>query len=159
MASETQLLSPAVGRPRVRRLSSVTATLDELSLGPAIVVPPNHMHKPSDAHELAASMGVAKHRLNSISAGMHVPNLPSTPPESSVTDSYAFAFDIDGVLVRGGKPIPEAIEAMKVLNGDNQYGIKVWVEKPEFSRLHSLTVPDLIFLLRTEEERQKRRDV
>lgn len=135
MASETQLLSPALGRPGVRRLSSVTATLDELSLGPAIVVPQKHMHKPSDAHETAASLGMAKHRLLSISAGMPVPSIPSTPPESSVTDSYAFAFDIDGVLMRGGKPIPEAIEAMKVLNGANQYGIKVWVEKPDVLKI------------------------
>ncbi|KAJ2987925.1 hypothetical protein NUW58_g4242 [Xylaria curta] len=54
---------------------------------------------------------------------------PVTPPEDEdedlVADSFAFAFDIDGVLVRGGRPIPEAIEAMKVLNGDNQYGIKI----------------------------------
>lgn len=26
------------------------------------------------------------------------------------------AFDVDGVFIRGGKPIPEAIEAMKVLD-------------------------------------------
>ncbi|KAI0426330.1 HAD-like domain-containing protein [Xylaria sp. FL1042] len=60
---------------------------------------------------------------------------PATSPQSEgapeneeralVADSFAFAFDIDGVLVRGGRPIPEAIEAMKVLNGKNQYGIKV----------------------------------
>lgn len=45
--------------------------------------------------------------------------------ESSVTDKYAFAFDIDGVLIRGGRPIPEAIEAMQVLNGKNAYGVKM----------------------------------
>ncbi|KAI1262666.1 HAD-superfamily hydrolase [Xylariaceae sp. FL1019] len=53
---------------------------------------------------------------------------PITPPQGSedvVADSFAFAFDIDGVLIRGGRPIPEAIQAMKVLNGDNQYGIKI----------------------------------
>ncbi|KAL7623576.1 hypothetical protein AAE478_007259 [Parahypoxylon ruwenzoriense] len=52
---------------------------------------------------------------------------PISPPvdDELVADSFAFAFDIDGVLVRGGRPIPEAIQAMKVLNGDNQYGIKV----------------------------------
>ncbi|KAI3322618.1 HAD-superfamily hydrolase [Xylariaceae sp. AK1471] len=54
---------------------------------------------------------------------------PVTPPEgeeeSLVADSFAFAFDIDGVLVRGGRAIPEAIQAMKVLNGENQYGIKI----------------------------------
>lgn len=42
-----------------------------------------------------------------------------------VADSFAFAFDIDGVLVRGGRAIPEAMKAMKVLNGENKYGIKV----------------------------------
>lgn len=46
---------------------------------------------------------------------------------SSVADSFVFAFDIDGVLVRGGKPIPEAIKAMQVLNGDNEYGLQMYV--------------------------------
>ncbi|KAI1204425.1 HAD-superfamily hydrolase [Annulohypoxylon truncatum] len=52
---------------------------------------------------------------------------PISPPvdDEVVADSFAFAFDIDGVLVRGGRPIPEAIQAMKVLNGDNKYGIKI----------------------------------
>ncbi|KAI8964272.1 HAD-superfamily hydrolase [Daldinia sp. FL1419] len=52
---------------------------------------------------------------------------PISPPidEEVVADSFAFAFDIDGVLVRGGRPIPEAVQAMKVLNGNNKYGIKV----------------------------------
>lgn len=49
----------------------------------------------------------------------------SPPTEQPVADSFVFAFDIDGVLVRGGKPIPEAIEAMKVLNGENEYGIQI----------------------------------
>ena len=123
--TESEHLSLQVERPRVRRVSSVTATLDELSLGPAVVVPQKHMHKPSDAHETAASLELAKQRLSSISAGIPVISAPSTPSAISVTDKYAFAFDIDGVLVRGGKPIPEAIEAMKFLNGANEYGIKV----------------------------------
>ncbi|KAI1455586.1 HAD-superfamily hydrolase [Annulohypoxylon moriforme] len=52
---------------------------------------------------------------------------PISPPvdDELVADSFAFAFDIDGVLVRGGRPIPEAVQAMKVLNGDNEYGIKI----------------------------------
>ena len=125
MTIDFDLLSPKMGRPEVRRLSSVNATFDELSLGPAVVVPEKHLHRPSDAHETAASLGMAKHRLKSLNAGIPVTSTPSTPPATSVTDTYAFAFDIDGVLVRGGKPIPEAIEAMKVLNGANEYGIKV----------------------------------
>ncbi|TGJ82379.1 hypothetical protein E0Z10_g6392 [Xylaria hypoxylon] len=50
---------------------------------------------------------------------------PGSEKQALVADSFAFAFDIDGVLVRGGRAIPEAIEAMKVLNGDNKYGIKI----------------------------------
>ncbi|KAF7543556.1 hypothetical protein G7046_g9975 [Stylonectria norvegica] len=54
------------------------------------------------------------------------PASPLSPPvEQPVADSFVFAFDIDGVLVRGGEPIPEALEAMKVLNGENKYGIQV----------------------------------
>ena len=51
---------------------------------------------------------------------------PGTPQiDPDVVDNFAFAFDIDGVLIRGGRPIPEAVEAMKVLNGENEFGIKV----------------------------------
>lgn len=39
--------------------------------------------------------------------------------------SYAFAFDIDGVLVRGPKTIPHAVEAISYLNGNNPYNIQV----------------------------------
>lgn len=53
------------------------------------------------------------------------PITPSLDP--NVADDFAFAFDIDGVLIRGGRVIPEAIEAMKVLNGENEYGVRVWV--------------------------------
>ena len=53
------------------------------------------------------------------------PVSPITPEDITTADSFAFAFDIDGVLIRGGRPIPEAIEAMKVLNGENEYGMKV----------------------------------
>lgn len=51
---------------------------------------------------------------------------PISPPliqSKSVADSFVFAFDIDGVLIRGGRVIPEAVEAMNVLNGDNEYGV------------------------------------
>ena len=75
---------------------------------------------PSDAHEVAAAMEMARLELEDFSGPE---TTPSTPPTSSVTDKYAFAFDIDGVLIRGGRPIPEAIEAMKILNGQNSYGI------------------------------------
>lgn len=55
------------------------------------------------------------------------PSSPLTPAaDAPSADSFAFAFDIDGVLIRGGRPIPEAIEAMKILNGENEYGVKMY---------------------------------
>lgn len=39
--------------------------------------------------------------------------------------NYAFAFDIDGVLLKGEDVIPQAPEAMRLLNGDNEYNIRV----------------------------------
>lgn len=39
--------------------------------------------------------------------------------------SYAFCFDIDGVILRGPETIPQAAQAMKLLNGENKYNIKV----------------------------------
>ncbi|KAH0290600.1 HAD-superfamily hydrolase [Aureobasidium namibiae CBS 147.97] len=107
-------------RPRtLRRLSSEDATADLLSRGPAIVVPPHLVDQ--EANDIAASMELARQEIEAITPLED----SDTPKESSVTDRYAYAFDIDGVLIRGGRPIPEAIEAMKVLNGQNQYGIKI----------------------------------
>lgn len=115
-------LSPG---PRfVRRLSSMTASLDELSVGPSVIVPPKHLQQPSDAHETAAALELAKHRLIALGSSDGT-STPVTPQETTTTDSFAFGFDIDGVLIRGGEPIPEAVEAMKVLNGQNEYGVKV----------------------------------
>lgn len=76
-------------------------------------------------------MEMAKHHLAEGSDGSTPPDSgPHTPEGESglkTTDKYAFAFDIDGVLIKGGDVIPEAIEAMKVLNGANDYNIKVYV--------------------------------
>ncbi|KAI5462725.1 HAD-like domain-containing protein [Mariannaea sp. PMI_226] len=59
-------------------------------------------------------------------ASLETPPSPVSPPSGQlVADEFVFAFDIDGVLVRGGRAIPEAIKAMRVLNGENEFGIKV----------------------------------
>ncbi|KAK5136547.1 hypothetical protein LTR08_002891 [Meristemomyces frigidus] len=120
--SQSTVLPPS--RPRtLRRLSSTEATREALTMrSPTVVVPPKHLMAPSDAHEVAAAMEMARHDIEDFSSPM---SLPETPPETNVTDKYAFAFDIDGVLIRGGRPIPEAIEAMQVLNGKNAYGVKI----------------------------------
>ncbi|EGP92212.1 unnamed protein product [Zymoseptoria tritici ST99CH_1A5] len=107
-----------------RRVSSHDATLNSLNLrSPTVVVPPKHLMAPSDAHETAAAMELARFGIEDDDSSPV--DSPSTPTETTVTDKFAYAFDIDGVLIRGGRPIPEAIEAMQVLNGKNEYGIKV----------------------------------
>jgi hypothetical protein len=112
-------------RPHIRRLSSRDATTADLKnvMGPTVVVPPQHLMATSDAHEVAASMELARHELDHFRSATSSPGTP--PLETLVTDKFAFAFDIDGVLIRGGKVIPAAIQAMKMLNGENQYGIKM----------------------------------
>ena len=74
-------------------------------------------------------MELARHHLAQASTDLPTPDEsgPTTPEEGETrtTDRYAYAFDIDGVLIKGGEVIPEAIEAMKVLNGENEYNIKV----------------------------------
>ncbi|CAK4031232.1 CDP-alcohol phosphatidyltransferase class-I family [Lecanosticta acicola] len=107
----------------LRRLSSSDATVNELNLrSPTVVVPPQHLMAPSDAHETAAAFELARHEIED-DAGLDLP--PETPPDTNVTDKFAYAFDIDGVLIRGGEPLPAAVKAMQVLNGKNQWGIKV----------------------------------
>ncbi|KIW03439.1 TIGR01456 family HAD hydrolase [Verruconis gallopava] len=122
--STASLQAPGHNR-HVRKISG-RATKEELTkmMGPTVVVPPaDYMAAAeSKSHEIAASMEIARHELEEFRSAT---STPSEPGETVVTDKFAFAFDIDGVLIRGGKVIPEAIEAMKVLNGDNQYGIKV----------------------------------
>jgi hypothetical protein len=119
--------APAVARPAscsrfTQRLSSIEATNANINMGQTVIVPPRHIMAPSAASEVAIELEAARHHLESV--GTPSSPVPS-PPETSVTDKYAFAFDIDGVLIRGGRPIPEAIEAMKILNGQNECGVKV----------------------------------
>jgi hypothetical protein len=143
MAMRAALLSPPTGgRPGLRRLSSMTATEKDLtSGGPVVVVPPRLMASRANSYHggFAASMESARNELNSIdledeallssdtNSSPETPGTPLTPADLPTADSFAFAFDIDGVLIRGGNPIPEAIEAMKVLNGENEYGVRVYV--------------------------------
>lgn len=141
MASPSTTRAPQPkGRPLLRRLSSMTATKEDLMAGGPVVVVPERMlhHTRSNTHHggFAASMETAREELTHLnlevdeasspsSGSPSSPGSPVTPAEVPSADTFAFAFDIDGVLIRGGRPIPEAIEAMKMLNGDNEYGMKV----------------------------------
>ncbi|KAH8687714.1 HAD-like domain-containing protein [Tricladium varicosporioides] len=109
--------------------------------GPVVVVPEHMMASRVKSHHggFPATLETARNELNSMNleedavsspassspATPATPGSPLTPAEVPTADSFAFAFDIDGVLIRGGRPIPEAVEAMKVLNGENEYGMKV----------------------------------
>lgn len=136
MSATEELLSPLepissrasrTSRASIRRLSSYSATREDLIGGPTVLVPPQNLmaRTPSNAHDTALAMEMAKfHLAEEDHSGEVTPEEPEEP--STTTDKYAFAFDIDGVLIRGGEPIPEAVEAMKVLNGENEYGIKVY---------------------------------
>jgi hypothetical protein len=135
------MLSPPVGRPALRRLSSMTATEREIQAGgPVVVVPERLMHRRAKTHNgsfgsFASAMETARNELAAMNldetsaspteSSPETPGTPITPAEMPSADSFAFAFDIDGVLIRGGRPIPEAIEAMKLLNGENEYGVRV----------------------------------
>lgn len=132
---------------RARRLSAMTATQQDLKDGGVVVVPPRLLaqgRSKSYNAGFAASLEQARTQLMGMNLESNedetaeltppgsTPRSPKTPATPSgdqdelpSADSFAFAFDIDGVLIRGGNPIPEAIQAMQVLNGDNEYGVKM----------------------------------
>ena len=113
-------------KPRTRRLSSNVVTKEDLADGPTVVVPPDLVDSETDAHELASAMELARRELEGLSTNDDKDDQYKIELlESKTTDKYAFAFDIDGVLIKGGDPIPEAVQAMKMLNGLNNRGIKV----------------------------------
>lgn len=143
MASSSTLKPPAPGRPLIRRLSSMTTNEQEVTAGgPVVVVPDRLLREPlsrSASYQggnFAASLENARKELNATnleeedeqsSSSPDSPATPLTPADVPTADSFAFAFDIDGVLIRGGRPIPEAIEAMRMLNGENEYGVRMYV--------------------------------
>lgn len=120
---------PFGARP-ARRLDSLDASRADLYGGPSVLLPPKHLMASSD-NNTAMEIENARHHLDEeVSSEDGSPQIASSPvsrPAVSTTDEFALAFDIDGVLIRGGKPIPEAVDALKYINGENPYGIKVYV--------------------------------
>ncbi|KAE9366732.1 HAD-superfamily hydrolase [Stipitochalara longipes BDJ] len=114
----------------------MTATKQELAVGGPAVVAPKRLVLPwsySRHGSFAEPIASARNELEDpkqkdpfdSSSPSIVPGSLAPRVDVLTADTFAFAFDIDGVLVRGGRPIPEAIEAMRVLNGENEWGIKV----------------------------------
>ncbi|KAJ1919334.1 hypothetical protein H4219_002022 [Mycoemilia scoparia] len=60
------------------------------------------------------------HRCYSIETGK---SLSSTP--SSLYSGAAVVFDIDGVLIRGKNAIPQAVKALRILDGENKLNKKI----------------------------------
>ncbi|PGH01634.1 TIGR01456 family HAD hydrolase [Polytolypa hystricis UAMH7299] len=113
---------------RVRRLSSIDATRTDLFTGRNVLVPPKHLMASSNAYETARAMELAKSHLDEDLSSPEITPRAASPVSGEpvfTTDRYAYAFDIDGVLVRGGEAIEDAVEAMRVLNGENEWGVRV----------------------------------
>ena len=85
--SAPSLAVPQAGSRFVRRLSSTEASRENIQMGPTVVVPPQHLMAPSQPQaEIANGFATARRHLEA-------PGSPDlTPPETSVTDKYAFAF-------------------------------------------------------------------
>jgi len=120
MSVDVSHASKAAVRPR--RVSLDSPRPAEVDSGPTVVVPPaSYM-----ASTIPDTIAMARARADEV-----VVDDDTSSDEDSVTSvrnvvpSYAFAFDIDGVLLRGGEVIPAAKEAMRWLNGENPDGIKV----------------------------------
>lgn len=109
MSSELEVFKPSMVT------QEIMAAKDEAASSPSTA--PNSVPA---SPELASSAS-----SDSISSIASLESPLSPPIQQAVADSFVFAFDIDGVLVRGGKAIPEAIQAMKVLNGENEHGIQM----------------------------------
>lgn len=92
--------------------------------GPNVAVPPKNLMAPPTHISKLSEM--VTHEQSSSNESTPI-NTPMHSPPPVTTDDFALAFDIDGVLMKGGQPIPEAVDAMKYINGENPYGVKVYV--------------------------------
>ncbi|KAJ5674062.1 hypothetical protein N7462_009501 [Penicillium macrosclerotiorum] len=117
------------GAQRVRRLSSLHADRADLYGGPNVVIPPKHLMASTHDCDLTTELELVKHHLDEDAISSEEEYLqtdtPLSTPPIMTSDDFALAFDIDGVLIRGGQVIPEAVDAMKYINGENPYGIRV----------------------------------
>ena len=107
----------------VRRLSSADAKRCDLYSGPTVIAPPENMKPPCDANGTATRLERARKSIDESASDRATPE--AEQPDPSSTDKFAIAFDIDGVLLKGGKALPESIGAMKYINGDNPYGVRM----------------------------------
>lgn len=100
-------------------------TRADLYGSPNVSVPPKHLMA-STSHHISKLSNMVQREQTSSDESSPI-NTPMSSPPMVTSDDFALAFDIDGVLIKGGQPIPEAVDAMKYINGDNPYGVKVYV--------------------------------
>jgi hypothetical protein len=81
------------------------------------------MTAPYDADGTAMRLERARKSIDETASDEGTPEVEQ--PDRSSTDKFAIAFDIDGVLLKGGKPLPASIGAMQYINGGNPYGVKM----------------------------------
>lgn len=115
------------GTQRVNRLDSLDTARADLYSGPSVAVPPKHLMAPTELH-CGPAVEIPGDQLDDEVSSEEESLQTDTPmsmPPIVTSHDFALAFDIDGVLIRGGRVIPAAVEAMKYINGENPYGIKV----------------------------------
>ena len=93
---------------------------------------------PDISLDTGANTSISKSKRNSVANMSNQQQFPPLSTTSSITSDpdnivinhkriapYCFAFDIDGVILKGPTLIPEAKEAISMLNGNNKHNIVV----------------------------------
>lgn len=111
--------------PYVRRVSSADAGRSDLYNGPIVVTPPEDLEERCDADDIATALERAKTSLEETASDVGTPEPEPERPGVRITDKFAIAFDIDGVLVKGAKALPRSFEALRYINGKNPWGLKM----------------------------------
>ncbi|KAJ6093177.1 hypothetical protein N7486_008466 [Penicillium sp. IBT 16267x] len=117
--------STEFGSQRARLCRDAERT--DIYSGSNVVVPPKYLMSPSGDGDLIPSVKNTKNNEEAVSSEEEYlqTDTPLSTPPMCFSDDFALAFDIDGVLIRGGNAIPEAVDALKYINGENPFGIKV----------------------------------
>lgn len=122
-------LKPMTRKKRVSSLSlSDQYSVSQNSMQPLTSMTPLHGKGSEDG--TAGQGNVRRSSSHSRRSSMKLSRSSSVRTKREIIDheriaSYAFAFDIDGVILRGPDTIPEARQALRMLNGENKYNIKV----------------------------------
>ncbi|RLV85574.1 Uncharacterized protein JA9_001763 [Meyerozyma sp. JA9] len=111
-------LEPAVPKHKVSSLS--LSDLNQWQTGLTKLSSSTSLHK-SSSQNLKKVDSLAKLSRNSSVIRRKKKSVIDHPRVAS----YAFCFDIDGVILRGPETIPQAPQALRMLNGENKYNIKV----------------------------------